>query len=137
MATLKNRRRIATPNKENCEEHPRSNLAQNSNVARSHEDHITQVSEEIEGSVTKKLSLEFNWTGSQVLGALSRRDEFLLIPLIQGYSGIALETSRKTVRTNQGTIEDNSQNDLHPAADVSQSQTTRYSGPDDTYHMAT
>ena len=38
------------------EEHPRNNLAQNSNVPRSEEDYITQVSEEIEERVTKKLS---------------------------------------------------------------------------------
>ena len=49
-----NKRKLAAFNKENCEEHPRSNLAQNSIVSRSQEDYITQVSEEIEGRVTKK-----------------------------------------------------------------------------------
>ena len=39
-----------------------SNLAQSSNVPRSQEDYITQVFEEIEGRVTKKLSQEFNMT---------------------------------------------------------------------------
>ena len=52
MAT-RNKRKLAALNKENCEEHPRSNLAQNSNFPRSQEDYITQVSEEIEGRVTK------------------------------------------------------------------------------------
>ena len=52
MAT-RNERKLAALNKENCEEHPRSNMAQNSNVPRSQEDYITQVSEEIEGRVTK------------------------------------------------------------------------------------
>ena len=46
---------LAALNKEKCEENPRSNLAQNSNVPRSQKDYITQVSEEIEGRVTKKL----------------------------------------------------------------------------------
>ena len=55
MATLRNKRKLAALNKENCEEHPRSNLAQNSNVPRSQEDYRTQVSEEIEGKVTKKV----------------------------------------------------------------------------------
>ena len=59
MAT-RNKRKLAALNKENCEEHPRSNLVQNSNVPRSQEDCITQVSEEIEGKVTKKLSQEFS-----------------------------------------------------------------------------
>ena len=36
---------MAALNKENCEEHSRSNLAQNSNVLRSQEDYKTQVSE--------------------------------------------------------------------------------------------
>ena len=53
MAT-RNKRKLAALNKENCEEHPRSNLAQNSNVPRSQEDYVTQVFEEIEGRVTKK-----------------------------------------------------------------------------------
>ena len=55
MATLRNKRKLATLNKENYEEHSRSNLAQNSNFPRSQEDYITQVSEENEGRVTKKL----------------------------------------------------------------------------------
>ena len=49
------KKKLAALNKENYEEHPRSNLAQNSNVPRSQEDYITQVSEEIEGTVTKKI----------------------------------------------------------------------------------
>ena len=48
--TTRNKRKLAALNKENCEEHPRSNLAQNSSAPRSQEDYITQVSEEIEGS---------------------------------------------------------------------------------------
>ena len=47
MAT-RNKRKLAALNKENCEEHPRSNLAQNLNAPRSQEDYITQVSEEID-----------------------------------------------------------------------------------------
>ena len=86
MATLRNIRKIAELNQENCEEHPRSNLAQNSNIPRSQEEGITQVSEEIEGTVTKKSSREFNRTESRILGALSHLDDFLLNPLIQGRS---------------------------------------------------
>ena len=48
----RNKKKLADLNKENCEEHPRSNLAQNSIVPRSQENYITQVSEEIEGRVT-------------------------------------------------------------------------------------
>ena len=51
MAT-RNKRKLAALNKENCEEHPRSNLAQNSTVPRSQEDYISQVSEDFEEGVT-------------------------------------------------------------------------------------
>ena len=80
MAT-RNKRKLAAVNKENCEEHPRSSLAQNSNVPRSQEDYITQVSEEIEGRVAKKLSQEFSRTENRILGALARLDDFLMNPL--------------------------------------------------------
>ena len=66
MAT-RTKRKLAALNKENCEEHPRSNLASNSNVPRSQEDYITQVSEEIEGRVTKKLSQEFSRTENRII----------------------------------------------------------------------
>ena len=115
MAT-RNKRKLAALNKENCEEHPRSNLAQNSTAPRSQEDYITQVSEEIEGRVTKKLSQEFSRTENRILGALVRLDDFLMNPLLQGHSGITLETSRNVFSFNQGTSEDDSQSDPRPEA---------------------
>ena len=51
--TTRNKRMSAALNKGNFEEHPRSNLARNSNAPRSQEDYVTQVFEEIEGRVTK------------------------------------------------------------------------------------
>ena len=128
MATLKNKRKLAALNKENCEEHPRSNLAQNSNACRSEEDYITQVSQEIEGRVTKTLSQELRRTKNRILGSLSRLNNFLLNPLIQGHSGTAPETSRNAYGTNQGTNEDDSQSASHPEAGIFQSQTTQNSG---------
>ena len=111
-----NEKKLAALNKENCEEHPRSNLAQNSNTPRSQEDYITQVSEEIEGRVTKKLSQEFSRTENRILGALARLDNFLMNPLLQGHSGITPETSRNVSSVKQGTNEDDSQSNLHPEA---------------------
>ena len=67
MAT-RNKRKLAALNKENCEEYPRSNLAHNSKAPRSQEDYITQISEDIEGRVTKKLSQEFSRTENRILG---------------------------------------------------------------------
>ena len=108
MATRK-KRKLAALNKENCEEQPRSNLAQKSTAPRSQEDYITQVSEEIEGRVTKKLSQEFSRTENRKLGALASLDDFILNPLLQGHSGITRETSRNVFSINQGTNEDESQ----------------------------
>ena len=82
MAT-RNKRKLAAFNKQNCEKHPSSNLAHNSNVPRSQEDYVTQMSEEIEGMVTKKLSQEFSRTENRILGALARLDDFLMNPLLQ------------------------------------------------------
>ena len=114
--TTRNKRKLAALNKENCEEHPRSNLAQNSNAPRSQEDYITQVSEEIEGRVTKKLSKEFSRTENRILGALARLDDFLMNPLLQGHSGTTPEPSRNALSISQGTNEDDSQIDPHPEA---------------------
>ena len=100
MAT-RNKRKLAALNKENCEELSRSNLAQNSNVPRSQENYITQVSGEIEGRVTKKLSQEFSMFENRILGALARLDDFIMNPLIQGHSGTAPETSRNVFSRNQ------------------------------------
>ena len=100
MATLRNNRKRATLNNGNQEEHPRRNLAQNSNVPRTQEEYITQISEENEGRFTKKLYQEIIWTENRILGALSLPDNFLMIPLIQDHSGTAPETSRNAYGTN-------------------------------------
>ena len=78
MAILRNKSKLAALNKEKCEEHLRSNLVQNSIVPRSQKDYITQVCEEIEGRVTKKLSQEFSRTENCILGGLPSVDDFLM-----------------------------------------------------------
>ena len=133
----RNKRKLAALNKENCEEHLRSNLAQNWNVPRSQEDYITQVSEEIEGRFTKKLSQEFSSTENRILGALARLDDFLMNPLIQGHSGTAPETSQNVFSNNQGTNEDDSQSNPHPEAGFFNNQMTQNSGQEDRHDMAT
>ena len=129
--TTRNKKKLAALNKENCEEHPRSNLAQNSSAPRSQEDYITQVSEEIEGRVTKRLSKEFIRTKNCILGALSRLDDFLVNPLLPGHSGTTPEPSRNALNTSQGTNDDDSQNDPRPEADIFYGQMTQNSGPED------
>ena len=136
MAT-RNKRKLAALNDENCEEHPKSNLAKDSNVPRSQEDYITQVSEEIEGRVTKKLSQDFSRTKNRILGALARLDDFLTYPLIRGHSGTTPETSRNEFSVNQGTNMDDSQGDPYPEAGLFHDQTTRNSDPEDGHNMVT
>ena len=131
MATLRNKRKRSALNMENFEELPKRNMAQNSFYPRSQEDYTTQVSDEIEGRATKKLSQEFSRTENRISGALSCLDDFLMNLLFQGYSGTAPETSRNAYGSNQGRNVDDSQSDPHPEAGAFQNQTTHNFGPED------
>ena len=91
----------------------------------------TQVSEEIEGRVTKRLSKEFSRTENRILGALARLDDLLMNPLLPGRSGTTPEPTRNALNTSQGTNEDDSQNDPHLEAGLFHGQMTQNSGPED------
>ena len=133
----RNKRLLAPLNKENCEERLRNNLAQNSSAPRSQEDYITQVSEEIEGRITKTLSKEFSRTENRILGALARLDDFLINPLLPGHSGTTPGPSRNALNTSQGTNENDSQNDLGPEAGLFHGQMTQNFGLEDGHNMVT
>ena len=135
--TTRNKRKLAALNKENCEEHPRSTLVQNSSAPRSQEDFLTQFSEEIEGRVTKRLSKEFSRTEKRILGALARLHDFLMKPLLPGHSGTTPEPSRNALNTSQGTNEDESLNDPRPEVGLFHGQMTQNSGPEDGHNMVT
>ena len=102
MATLRNKRKLAAVSRET----PEGSRSSRGQTVLDHEltqDYIAQVSEEIEGRVTKKLSKEFSKTESRILGALSKLDEFLLNPqvrtcsvAVQGASGNANSENRET-----------------------------------------
>ena len=130
MATLRNKRKLAAVTGETQAEHPRNGQSRNTSVPRINEEYITQVSEEVEGRVTKKLSQEFRRTESRILCALSKLDEFLLNPQIRTHSGTVPGTFRNTIVENQGTNEDDSQSDPHPEAGIFRSQATQNSGPE-------
>ena len=112
-------------------------MAQNSTVPRSQEDYLTQISEEIEGRVTKKLSQEFSRTENRILGALARLNDFLMNPLIQGHSGTAPETSRNMFSISQGTKEGDSQSNPHPEAGLFNKRVKQTSGPEEGHDMVT
>ena len=129
MATLRNKRKLAAVIRETQEEHPRNSLSRNTSVPRIIEENITQVSEEIEGRITKKLSQEFNRIESRILAALSKLDEFLFNQQIRTHSETVPGLFRNTNVENQGTNEDDSQSDPHPEAGIFRGQTTQNSGP--------
>ena len=125
LLTLRNKRKLAALNREKHEEYPRISQERDTNAPGIQEDYITQVSEEIESRVTMKLSQELSRTKSCVLGALSKLDEFLLNPQVRVYSGYAPVTSQYQNTENQEPTEDRSQNDPHPEARVSRSQSSQ------------
>ena len=110
------------PLQQKQEEHPRNGQSRNTSVPRINEKYITQVSEEIEGTVTKKLSQEFNRTESGILCALSNLDELLLNPQIRTHSGTVPGTFRNKNVENQEPNEDRSQDDPHPEVGPYQSR---------------
>ena len=82
MATLKNKRKLAAVTRETQEEHPRNGHSRDTSVPRIEEEYITQVSEGIEGRVTKKVSQELSRTESCIFGALSKLEEFACLSLM-------------------------------------------------------
>ena len=113
MATLRNKRKLAAVSRE-TPEGSRGSRGQNVLNPELIQECISQVSEEIEGRVTKKLSKEFNKTESRILGALSKLDEFLLNPQVRTCSIAVQGTSGNAKSENRETHGDRSSNDLYP-----------------------
>ena len=114
MATLRNKRKLAAVSRETPEAN-RGSRGRNVLDPELTQVYISQVSEEIEGRVTKKLSKEFNKTESRILGALSKLDEFLLNPQVRTCSVVQGET-RNSNSENRETLGDLSLNDPFPEA---------------------
>ena len=93
MATLRNKRKLAAASRETREKTGNSE-SQNTFDPGMAQEYISQISEEIEGRITQKLSREFSRMESCILGALSKLDEFLLNPQVRTYSVAVLGTSR-------------------------------------------
>ena len=118
MATLRNKRKLAAVSMETPES-TRSGRTQSILDPELTQDYISQVSEEIEGRVTKKPSMEFSRTESRILGALSKLDEFLLNPQVRTYSVAVQGASRSSNLENQGTNEDRPSDDPGPEVEFS------------------
>ena len=113
METLRNKRKLAAVSRETPES-TRNSRAQNTLDLESTQDYISQVSEEIEWRVTKKLSNEFSRTESRILGALSKLDEFFLNPQVRTCSVAVPGTSRNNNSENRETTGDRSADDPCP-----------------------
>ena len=110
MATLRNKRKLAAVSRE-TPEGSRSSRAQNVLDPEVIQDYISQVSEEIEGRVTQKLSKEISKTESRILGALSKLDELLLNPQVRTCSVVVPGSSRNNNSENRETTGDRSSDD--------------------------
>ena len=113
MATLRNKRKIAAVSRETPEV-SRSSRGQTVLDPELTQDYISQVSEEIEWRVTKKLSKEFSKTESRILGALSKLDVFLLNPQVLTCSLAVQGAFRNVNSENPETHGDRSSNDSYP-----------------------
>ena len=113
MATLRNKRKLAAVSRKTPES-SRSSRGKNVLDPELTQDYISQVSEEIEGRVTKKLSKEFSKTESHILGALSELDELLLNPENRTCSVAVQGTSRNANSENRESHGDHSSDDPYP-----------------------
>ena len=129
MATLRNKEKLAAVSRETPES-PRNSRGQNTRDPDLTQDYISQVSEEIEGRVNKKLSKEFSRTESRILGALSKLDEFLLNPQVRTCSVAVPGTSRNNHSENGETTGNRSSEDPCPEVEYSSQHSGRMNSPE-------
>ena len=113
MKTLRNKRKLASVSRK-TPEGSRSSRAEHVLDPELTQDYISQVTEEIEGRVTKKLSKEFSKTESRIMGVLSKLDELLLNPQVRTCSVAVPGTSGNTNSENRETAGDRSSDDPYP-----------------------
>ena len=113
MATLRNKRKLAAVLRE-TPENTRNTQSRHTIDPEMAQEFISQVSEEIEVRVTKKLSKEFSRTESRILGAPSKLDDFLLNPQVRTCSVAVPGTSRNSNSENWEATGDRSLDDPCP-----------------------
>ena len=100
MATLRNKKKLAAISRE-THENTRNSQSQNTLDPAMAQEYISQVSEEIEGRVIKKLSKEFSQTESRTLGALFKLNQFRLNAQVRPCSVAVPGTSRNNDSENR------------------------------------
>ena len=103
------------------------------------QEHISQVSGEIEGRVSEKRSKELSLTESGILVALSKHDEYLLNPQVRTCSVSVPGTSRNNDSENRELTGHRSLCNLCPQAVFStyHSSDINYSEEEETHYMVT
>ena len=129
MATLRRKRKLAAVSRETPES-TRNSRGQNTLDAELTQDYISQVSEEIKGRVTKKLSKELSRTEFRILGALSKLDEFLLYPQVRTCSVAVPGTSRNHNSENRDITGDRCTDDPCPDVRFSSHRSGRLNSPE-------
>ena len=129
MATLRNKRKLAAVPRE-TPEGSRSSRGQNVLDPELTPDYISQVSEEIEGRVTKKLSKESSKTESRIFGALSKLDEFLLNSQVRTCFVAVQGTSRNANSENRETHGGRYSDDPYPEVGCFPHHSGRLSSPE-------
>ena len=129
MATLRNKRKLAAVSRE-TPEGSRNSRGQTVLDSELTQDYISQVSEEIEGRVAKKLYKEFSKTESRILGALSKLEEFLLNPQVRTCSVPVQGTSRNANSENREIHGDRSLGDPYPGVGCFRHHSGQLNGPE-------
>ena len=138
MSTLRNKKKLAVVLRQ-TPENTRNTQSRNTIDPEMAEEYNSQVSEEIGGRVTKKLSKEFSRTESRILGALSKLDDFLRNPHVRTCSVAVPGTSWTTNSENREPTGDRSSDDPCPEARDSSHHSGSLSSPEveDYPHMVT
>ena len=127
MVTLRKKRKIAAVSRE-TPENTRNIQSRNTLDPEMAQEYSLQVSEEIDGRVSKKISKEFSWTESRILGALSKLDEYLLNPQVRTCSVALPGTSKNSDSGNREPNGDRSTNEPCPEVVISSHQSGNLNG---------
>ena len=118
MATLRNKKKLSAVSTK-TPENTRNYQSRNTIDPEMAQENNSQVSQAIEGTVTKKPSKEFSSTDSRILGALSVLEEFFLKLQVRNCSVAVPGTSRNSNSENREHNRDRSPNDPCPEARIS------------------
>ena len=135
MVTLRKKKKLVAFSRETPEKTGNSQSQNTLHLEMTHE-YISQVSEEIDGSVTEKLSKDFSRAESRILGPLSEIDDFLLNPRVQTCSVANRVTSRNNDSENPESTGDRSLGDRCPESVFSTYHSGNLNGSDqeETHH---